>query len=1638
VTPSLADGLRRVMRALADGFWTLAGWGLDFLRDIGALGSLLVVVVVSALVLAVARSMQRELVARLKAQPAELVPIWLLELRTTLPALVVRPLLALARAVGGLFGRKKGKRKGGPRAGADKAAGAATAKQQAEPDREAATSSAAAEAPEHPPDSPAGGDGSDEPTPDGASERGAEEGPEPDLLVATLGPSYMLAAWAAVGLFLLGWALEPVLRARWGLSPGFSAWQYLFFGQRPETQWYLPLDRFPYLGGLLTWGFWLTVWWWLGRVVRLVLGSTLGANLIAYRSAGGRLELWRRWLGAPELHAPAPSFVRWARWLAFAGLPLLVPAWVALGGEPYRAPASAVALAALGLLSWGLLLLLKGMLRTTPAAAAEPEREAVQEGNGWHAVLRDLRQVGGATPASASAAYHRVPALELAAQAAAEPNLVSPLLGELLPEPGQLTTMQQRVLADLSLAVGPSADAGATTSDLSLASSATVVQPDGTRPHHQVVLAPEAWGKTTLGLLAACNTALLHTRASLVVVRTPARAEELVARLRAAVQPSTLRWTLRVRLAGEDLIEDLAQGIPPDVVVCDLAALVGDLLDTPAAYDLLLRRVGLVVLDDAESFCGPVEVHAQLALRRLLLRLRTLQQQLGRPDDNEAPQVLALGCASMHDPGTWLRTLCGVDAQVRTFGPAAPGAAPFAAQGAGDAPVLAATAPAGPHQRLYRLQDFRTTTGEPLRLLELIAACERLEVPWHYRVCGDGRRDQGREALLLPEEPRWATDDPTHACVVLLGGPLADIRRERRRLVRAGANFSRFTPARPPEAPEPIALVTAADPDEEVGLTQLDRSSGLATLVDTLPRPILRAPAGRALAAHLASELSEHWVEVADLVSVFGHGVASLLARLAQQDLLLAESRTDLRRGAQRYEPVLYLRVPARALGSEALDDDDQDASSAAPGALLPPKVGAVELASDRAALLRDRTRLGPLGRVDADSALLAYYPGRIFSDARGRFVVVRHVLASEGRERPGRSSQSAGRVGEVLVEPLQADDHSSPRRRLSIRRVEEQSGDRPSSALAAREPGGVRRLLLGAHPIGADLGLAVVRCASHVATLRLGPLRAELRQCSLADDDLQETVGAAALSTEALWVYPCPPRAGGLPPGPGLTLGAARLLASAVRLLLPSVVRGAERELGVALQLVGDRIDATTPLGVGDALVFYDLQPGGSGACRSLQRDGLEAVLRLARALLERVVDTRRLLALYDQWGDADELLRQRAASHDPRWAPTGEGDPLVAAATLRREILTWLDSRLSAELQPPASSSVGPLAGPVSGSEPGEGDPRDLGRCWYSADGQTDDLVWTKHLWLLSGDEPVTLDVGFDRNTAAEARQLTEHPGALAAYRRQLDELRGEPRDRATDGTARSQPRALWLPPGPTAEEPLATDRVWEQEPGVLGFQALAVALARHAWEPLEPLAHTLMERCGARAEASPAERMRLAQFCARFVQGIPYSVPAALASGLRPPVATLLYRLGDCDSKSLLLAVLLQHCGIDAGLMISVPDRHAVAAAVVALPEDVEASLSPAPAYKALTAWAAKRGLAAPPRAWAALPPGNDAEPGAKPSLYVPLETTSYEDVGQVRLPRPETWVFVPLPHLARRVALRPELTPEDRREHEEGAP
>ncbi len=1472
------------------------------------------------------------------------------------------------------------------------------------------------------------------------------------VVVASLGPSFMWAGLIVAGIYLAAWAIEPLLRYQLDLSDGYPAWQYLILGARPELQWYLPLERFPYLGALCAIALWGTLWWWTGRIVRIVLASDLGNNLADKLDNSQVLASWRTWFGARELFQPDDSYKRWAKWLPLAAVPFLVWAWASISAKPYRMGSSMFAVSVVLWLSWALHLNLRGhwhIADNTPEPEPKPEPE---EGKGWADVLDDLQKRLQVAEPYTFDAPRVVEALEAASRAPRH-GLISPLLSEVLPDDAGFTPMQQAVLETLShqayVHVDPPSELGEL--ELRRVSGAGIEDESGFRHRNQIVLAPGGSGKTTLAMLAACNHALVHTRSTLVVTRDGRAAERFAELLRSKLEPSTLRWTVRVRTAGTSLVNDLSQGIIPDVLVTSLRQLVVGILDKPRTYAPFLKTLGLIIVDDVESYCGPVEIHMQLAFRRLTLRVRELLgiHQLG---EESAPVTLILGADSMHDTPTWVKTLCGIDGVTRVFdygngrGPierVEPEESDDAADtddaestdesasstgGSGQGLSALQDAVPGRYHLFYHLSDFVSESGAAVSVHDLIESCERLSIPWHWRTCGDEHRRHTRRNLKLAQEPQHEVESPLDACVVFLAGNVSTVRREIEHLSRAGLRYEPVAGQEKLARPVPIAFVSVVNPDERMALTELNPHSSLADVVRTLPRPVVRAPFGRAVEVHLASDLADTWTEVADILDVFGNATVHTLARLADSGLLVYESRTDLDDDATGYEKNLYVRVPSKAVASseDALERDGNVA-------LLPPRVSQVERPPGRTVAIRDRTNLTVIEQTDRVSARHVYYPGRIFETVQGRYVVV--GVASDTGE-----SGDKGPVSEhdILVEPFLNDDISSPRRRARFRTLDaaellpgeldtaEESTPKskrnsktsltveestPKSKRSSKNSPGVHSgvpkridaepVFIGDYPVAVSLG--PVECqTTHLATFRLDPHSFQVRQrIVFAGRDAHRTAPSTdSVRTMALGIFPNPDLDVVHEDGtPRLELRDARLIAAAMRAVLPSMYRGAEVDIQVALHVEGDDPEPEHVLGPRDGFYLYDPHLGGTGAAQAIHRDGVELLLRLCRVYLERVLYHDRLRARYDLWADEEELMGRRRAGDD--------GDRQRDHAA-RKRALTWLDSRL----RPEGSVSGGKRRGSYGvGSEEGEGDVIDIGRCWYSEDGTVTDLIWTKHRWVRDDGAEAMCDVGIGRKTAAGTRtysadipQLAEH---LAWVEKQLD----NPAFRLDDQTIWGRPNTVWsLDAG--EEIPSGSDGNLLKDDKVLAFHRLVCAVACDSYPALGPLAELLAEHSRGATDTDEA-RFELARYLADFVQGIPF------ASNREPdtffgPIHTLLYRLGNQQSQTLLLALMLRHVGIDAGMFLHPKTGRMLCAA--ALPETPNSGSDAAAGAdelmaEAMVAWRERFGRVDQRLIWGELPP----QPGAtskRLQVFVPIATDRHEALGVAQVDRPAEWVFLPL--------------------------
>lgn len=1433
--------------------------------------------------------------------------------------------------------------------------------------------------------------------------------PKP-YLAATLGPSFALAGLGIAGLHVLAEASAYGIASYLGLDASTSSWQIMLLGGYPEWGAYVPLDDHPWLQALLAFALWAVLWTNLARGVRRTMRQSLGTNLIRQREQATTLGLWRRGFATRQLIRPSKAYRLWVMpLLLVAGLALTLN-WFTLAAGSTRPTDFAVAW--IVWLSWLIHWRLRGSM--TGAATEGDESGAGVVAAGWQTVLDDLRERLQIVEPPTCDPPRAIEPLPPATQQGAG----SPLLLELLGTGSALSDMQQRELERLTRLGHVHIDPVAPQGELSLGGEGGegVREPDP-ELRHRLVLAPEGWGKTTLAFLAASNHALVHSLATLVIVRRKAEVQRLEETFGSHLRRSTLRWNIRLRRLGAPLLDDLAQGIVPELVICDLSSLRAELLARASRYRGFLERVGLVVLDDIESYYGPVEVHAQLAFRRLIRLLREPLHSAEKGEDG--PAVLALGRDTMDRADRWVQNLCGLEASVRTYGyglaesrvrqMAELARAGTPGEEGPDDEVVATSNDdllSGHHQRFYRLGDFTTPSGEPLSLHELIGSCERWALPWHYRSCGDGRRHLGPESLDLLEPPD-AHVPADQACVVILSGVWSEVRREVRQLRRAGSGFSRLrsrhaamTDATAVGLDEPIALITVVDGDEDMAFTMRDATSDLKRWVDRLPRPFLRPPSAAARQAHLSADLVDRWSEVADLLDVYGAEIVPTLQRLATDHLLLAETRREVS-ATETFEDRLFVRT---------LVGDPRSGADVGPLATAQDDpVGPVSPSSPRRLAIVDRTTGWRLLEVDGEAAPLTHYPGRIFEVRAGRFIIVGSPSGEGEREAqaPMATTAEAPTVepAHLLAEPILTSEISSPRRRLHLRLLGE--GGREEGARAGEEP---RHFYFGRHAVVLQLADAEV-AIEHRAALRIDAESGEVRQVTAG-----QTGGDAlmpSLRTEVLRLVPNPRGHGD--DAPALDLQGARLIAAAMGRVLPSLFRGGGEALGLGLAVGPERPDSNRVLEGEDCFVFFDLGSGGTGAARALRRDGVELLLRLTRLVLERVLSHRRLMAMGDEWADTQSSWIADEIQQDPLQTAQRE-------LAVRRAALTWLDSRLRPEGGPRVLDLGTDRAWD---SEPGEGDVFDIGRCWYGERGSTANLLWVKHRWRLAGGGEAALDIGFERAAAETSRLFTEHDEMIGTYK-ELYERQRHVQASLDDGLPWGAPRgAWWLDDRDKPNQ----GRLSSDDPAH-AYHVLAAAVAAHSRPLLEPLARKL------RQEGPGDDRLALATWLSRFVQGIPFSLPLALRQGLRPPVSTLLFRRGDCDSKSLLLAILLEHCGIDAGLFVSFAQAHAVVGAAV--PQDFE-GLPEAAEPRAeeiaqrLRDWSAAAALPDLPQIWAELAKPEATE-GPAHQVYIPIESTVYSPVGASALAQRESWSFLPLSPFRLRVDPQERIMASDRAEEE----
>ena len=1302
-----------------------------------------------------------------------------------------------------------------------------------------------------------------EDTPD--HEAGEDQQEQP-WLAPSIGPSFLIASYFTLGLLALTELLKPLVATITRSGTAQHAWNAVLFGGRPYGGPLVTMTELRELQLLLCVLFWSTVWWWSARAVRLGYRKALleheppGADPEHADLRSSVLHTWwRERLGMRQLVAIDETARRWAvvaagllGFLALLSILLMVRDHV-----PVSPMAAVVSLCVA--LGWVLHLVLKGGSHAVEGEAEVHEAPTAPAGPGWDAVWA-LLQARRATPGVALVPAGTV-LTRRASQVTLDEGQLSPLVRrELLAGRGDdtpelnLSPAQQAVLRELASRAWTHVDKPAVQTTLQLDAGDPDVQ--ASEGLGLFVSAPDGAGKSTTAMLAAVNHVTLHAQAALIVCASRGEAERMTRMMTARLRPSSLRWSVQVRNASDDLVRDVVEGTLPDVLVCDLEWLALGLLRQQTELQRLVESIGLVIVDDVDAWSGAQAVHAQLVFARLRLALsRTVAASSVSIEQPRPAHLLVLSgdegaeaTAAAEQIVKWrlkpltLRTdewlgerersgavsgatvsgvtvagdmVAGDTVAGDTAGDAATAGRIDPGAGGDDPDDADGAAPRahGDWQRAFvHVSDIVDDRDQPVGFAELVEACEDAGVPWAYRRA-DATFDR-RDELTHPlrRAPQHRKEDPLEAIVVFVEGRYTHVLREERRLELAGSRRALADV----QGQRRIVIVRMVEGDERMAFDLRQRGGSLVRLMDRLPMALLRPPGWSIAEGHLSAELRQHSLELAEIQQAFGAQALQRVRELAKAGRLLIDTSVELVGGGQRFEERVRVQASARAIR----DEQRGELSAIADGRrveLLRPPVVQVTHVVDRLVRVIDATTSSVLLEADPLTARFLYHPAAIVTREGTRYLVV----SRDG----GDGSGSGG--GNILVEPYPDDVLSVPEREMSwsprgadAREAGDTSGAArgPSSRLAGAaavpgpddgaplDAGAPRDAGAGHHDgprpndtlraqtlhLGA-VGLAVVHGAAllrgrHVATRLVGAEHHELRQRRVPEQVTRTLEDEPMVPTELLAIDVTSLGAGA---EPAQAAAARRLLGAAARMTVGLLYPGGHTLLDASLmeRPVNDPgdgpVNAPGDGAAGGAprteLVFFDLAEGGSGVVTALARDGLEAALRLARLVIERVLHHERLMRRYD---DQAAPLHTPRAVDDVRSRSLWERD-------VRQLVLTWLDERL------PAESGSGDLHGAAahpSGYELGEHGAADVGRAWVTASQGVVDLIWTRLSWRApASGAPRAADVGLSRELLTELhesarRRHKAHEQRYVASRARAQTAGGDAgaADDASDATA------------------------------------------------------------------------------------------------------------------------------------------------------------------------------------------------------------------------------------------------------------
>lgn len=1137
-------------------------------------------------------------------------------------------------------------------------------------------------------------------SPDAESE---SEEPEAPYLAPSLGPSYFLAAYITFTVFVVFEMMKPILAFAVDLSTTQYAWTALFFRDQPYGAALISMNGLRNFEIIASGLAWFSFFWITSIVTRLARASQLLDH--PPNVDDSELRFTRKYFAIKGLIKPDETFSSWAN-ITFillavftaAGIPLIL-------SERFAVSSAAFAVGLVVLNGWWFHLFLKGEKRgETEEDAAEDEAPPETPMPGFDAVLHTLEaQHGVAKPELSQekrAVYPRLPSAEREqdkgggnrSAASEESAAISALLAEF-------------AAADDPLTLSPDVTAPLKELHKSCeAHSRSTALGDERELTGLYLAAPAESGKTSLGILAAVNHALKHATMVIFVAHSPGEAAKVHKRIQGKLNACTLRWTLSVRLADKDLVRDERDRSLPEIVVCDLNWIAGHLIHDQDRYKAMLGAVGLIIVDDIESYHGATTAHAQLVFARLNL---ALSRTIAARDAQRKVGFLALS----GDLEPSVRASAGKLTKRRLE----------ELKRDADSPLFGLI----DQEReglsvVYNLEDFVDRKGDPLALEAMIKACEAAKVPWAYCRAGVDRRTQSGDirALNIPvDAANCRVERYSDAAVIFVVGRYTHVGGEIRRLAAAGHGFL----ARAIDGARTIAIIRVVDNDERMALELGNAKGSLDELMRRMPLRLAQTPPRQVIEAHLSAELHARSLESKEILDCFGREALLQTFDLAKAERIRIEIAQEISRDGRSFDELAELHGTAQAF-MKSSDDEPQITYRGQEIRLLPPPFRSLESAKSASLPIVEHPSEERLYEINPHIARFVCHPGAILETREGPRVVIQEKR---------RKHEAGQRRLKIYVEPIDEGLISVPERELSYQ-LSEGSG------------GATRRIYFGAEPL--EIKTARVRIHGvHRATRWIDPLTAETRTRHVYGDARYE---------------PLAPDPAGSKDGPelsalildlqGLGAGSSERARRHARTLLLATIRQCVGLAYLDLSRVAD-VSLMSPHGEGDEaqhLVFFDLIPEGSDAVSNLEREGLALLLRLSRLIIERVLRPQRIVNRYND----------RPRSEEPPVAGAAPEPALSADEEIetRRLVLDFLNARLYAETATRRPTRDRDYPTHFELNAPGS---ESIGRAFITGSLGLTDLRWTRLSHRAGLKRAVrSIDVGFSQELIRELERAQQ----------------------------------------------------------------------------------------------------------------------------------------------------------------------------------------------------------------------------------------------------------------------------------------